>query len=93
MRPVTGRWTLACWLALSGVLKKIGEVNAQRGGDLAQVEDGYVAFAPLHRANKGPVQVATAGEFGLRPLSGKPMLPDALAQFTEKSLIIEVHGT
>jgi len=73
-------------------VEEVFQRDTQDSRNQTQVEDRHVALPTLDRADEGTVQVATAGQLGLCPATRKPVLPEALSQVTEKSLVIEVHG-
>lgn len=62
----------------------LGQADAQRVGDHAEVEDRYVALAALDGTDERAVKLALVRELGLGQTAGLAALADAVADFTEE---------
>jgi hypothetical protein len=77
--------------ASSQVFSQVRDHEAKCLRNGSQIQDRDVALATLDRSDKGPVQPAPFGEFFLCQPARLPPLPEAVAQFTQESFVIEVH--
>ena len=80
----------ALLLALFG--DQLGERDAQRPRDGAEVEDTDVALAPFDVADEGAVRPAALAQLSLGQVLPLAVAPDPVADGPDECLLLQVHA-
>ena len=65
------------WLAI--FVQQLCRFYSKGFRDLAEVQNGHIAFAPFHAADERAVQAALLGQLSLREFAGDPPFADTVA--------------
>lgn len=73
-------------------MEKLGQGNAKDFRNQAEIQDGQVSLTAFDRTDERAVQPAALGQLGLGPLASGSQFPDAKAQSTQKSGVVQIHA-